>query len=67
MAGVLFTRTGGGNRHAAGRSWGRPVCRVVTRRLRQLGVCAVSVAAITLPVGAVGAVAAQAAMPAREH
>ncbi len=61
MAGVLFARTEGGNRHAADRSWAR---RVVTRRLRQLAVCAVSVAAATLPVGAVGTVAAQAATSA---
>jgi hypothetical protein len=64
MAGVLFTRAGGGNRDAAGRSWARQICRVVTRRLRQLAVCAVSVVAVTLPVGAVGAVAAQAATSA---
>ena len=61
MAGVLFTRTDGGDRDAAGRSWARQICRVVTRRLRQLAVCAVSVVAVTLPAGAVGAVAAQAA------
>ncbi len=62
MAGVLFTRTDAGNRDAAGRSWARQICRVVTRRLRQLAVCAVGVVAVTLPVGAVGTVAAQAAI-----
>jgi hypothetical protein len=61
MARVLFTRADGGNRHAAGRSWARQICRVVTRGLRQLAVCAVSVVVVTLPVGAVGTVAAQAA------
>jgi hypothetical protein len=66
MAGVLFTRTDGGDRDAAGRSWARQICRVVTRRLRQLAVCAVSVVAVTLPVGAVGAVAAQAATSAAD-
>jgi hypothetical protein len=64
MAGVLFIRTDGGNRHAAGRPGARQICRVVTRRLGQLAVCAVSVVAVTLPVGAVGTVAAQAATSA---
>ena len=64
MAKVLFTRTDGGNRHAACRSWARQICGMVTRRLRLLAVCAVSVAAVTLPVWAVGTVAAQAATPA---
>jgi hypothetical protein len=64
MARVLCTRTDGGNRHAAGRSRARQIFRVVTCGLRQLGVCAVGVVAVTLPVGAVGTVAAQAATPA---
>jgi hypothetical protein len=64
MARVLFIRTDGGNRHAAGRPGARQICRVVTRRLRQLAVCAVSVVAVTLAVGAVGTVAAQAATSA---
>jgi hypothetical protein len=64
MARVLFIRTDGGNRHDAGRPGARQICRVVTRRLRQLAVCAVSVVAVTLAVGAVGTVAAQAATSA---
>jgi hypothetical protein len=61
MAGLMFTRTDGGNRHVVARSLARDVSRAMTRRLRQLAVCAVSMVAVTLPVGIFGTVAAQAA------
>ena len=60
MAGMTSARSDGGNRWAVAR------CRslVLTRRLRQLAVCAVGAAAVSLPVGAIGSAAAQAAMAA---
>jgi hypothetical protein len=60
MAGLMFARTDGGNRRAV--AW--HVCWAVTRRPRRLAVWAVSVVAVTLPVGVLGAVAAQAATSA---
>jgi hypothetical protein len=60
MAGLMFARTGGGKRRAV--AW--CVCWAVTRRLRWLPVWAVSVAAVTVLAGGLGAGAAQAATSA---
>ena len=54
MAGVMFAHTDGGNRPAMARFVARHRLST-TRRLRQLAVCAVSAAAVTLPVGVLGA------------
>jgi hypothetical protein len=64
MAGLMFACTDGGSRQAVARSLTRRVSGTVTRRLRQLAVCAVSAVAVTLPVGVAGTIAAQAATSA---
>ena len=64
MAGPMLARTDGGSRPATAWSLARRLSRALTRRRRQLAVCAVSAVAIALPVGAAGTVAAQAATPA---
>ena len=60
MAGVMLARSDGGHRWAVAR------CRslVLTRRLRQLAVCAVGAAAFSMPMAPLGGAAAQAAMSA---
>jgi hypothetical protein len=64
MARLKFTHTDRGNRQAMARPVARHCSRAVTRRVRQLAVCAVSAAAVTLPLGVAGTAAAQAATSA---
>jgi hypothetical protein len=61
MAGLMFGCTDGGNRQAVARSVARRHSWVMTRRLRQLAVCAVTAVAVVLPVGILGSTTAQAA------
>ncbi len=56
---AIDVRAEGGLRRAVAWSWGRHRCRVVIRRQRLLAVCAVSVVAVTLPMGVAGTAAAQ--------
>ncbi len=64
MAGLMFAGTGGGNRQTVARLVARHVCGAVTRRLRLLAVCTVSVVAVALPVGLPSTATAQAATSA---
>jgi hypothetical protein len=64
MAGVMFARTGRSKRQGVARPVALGRSGAVTRRLRQLAVCAVSAVAVTLPVGVLGTGAAQAATTA---
>ena len=67
MAGLTLARTDGGRRHAVARSLARRRSPAVSRRARQLAVCAVSTVAVTLPAGILGAASAQAAVSARHE
>ena len=67
MAGLMLARTDGGRRHAVARSLARRRSPAVSRRARQLAVCAVSTVAVTLPAGILGAASAQAAVSARHE
>jgi hypothetical protein len=60
MTGLMFARTGGDRRRAVAGY----LCQAATRRLHRLAIWAVSVAAVTVPVGVLGAGAAQAATSA---
>jgi hypothetical protein len=64
MAGLMSAHTDGGNRPAMARSVARHRSRAGTCTLRLLAVCAVSAAAVTVPVGVLGSSAAQAATSA---
>jgi hypothetical protein len=60
MAGLMLAGTGGGNRQAVARH----VCGAVSRRVRLLATCAVSVVSVAVPVGLLGPATAQAATSA---
>ena len=60
MAGLMLAGTGAGNRQAVARH----VCGAVTRRVRLLATCAVSVVSVAVPVGLLGPATAQAATSA---
>jgi hypothetical protein len=61
---AIDVRADGRIRQAVAWSLRRPRCRVVIRRLRLLAVCAVSMAAVTLPMAVAGTAPAQAATSA---